>query len=151
MQDGMSFCPACGAQVGAAAPNAQHNASYNPQQAPASDAEANKGMAIIAYILFFVPLIAGAHKTSPFVKYHANQGTILFLTALAMGVVLNIVLAILGAIFLATFAFGLLGVFTAIFSLLYIFPVVLLVLGIVNAAGGKMKPLPVIGKFNIIK
>ena len=31
-------------------------------------------MAIIAYILFFVPLLTGDRKKSPFVKFHTNQG-----------------------------------------------------------------------------
>jgi len=118
----------------------------------ANDAEANKGMAVIAYILFFVPLIAGTHKTSPFVKYHTNQGTILFIFAVAWSIVLGILSAILTAIAVALYAFALLTIFSLLIGLLYLVPLVLVILGIVNAVGGKMKPLPLIGeRFTIIK
>ena len=116
-------------------------------------------MAVLAYILFFVPLIAGAHKTSPFVKFHTNQGTVLWIASLIFGVVYGIVTAILGAIFISTATtlsglgagIGIYGVITTILSLLWIVPAVLAIMGIVNAVTGKTKPLPLIGKFTIIK
>ncbi len=37
-------------------------------QADIQDAQENKTMAILAYILFFIPLLTGAHKTSAFAK-----------------------------------------------------------------------------------
>jgi len=132
-----------------------------PAQAapPANDAEANKGMAILAYILFFVPLIAGAHKTSPFVKFHTNQGTVLFIFSVVFGILEGILTAILSAIFISTATtltglgagLGMYGILTTILSLLWFIPLILVILGIVNAATGKTKPLPVIGKFTIIK
>ena len=131
-----------------------------PAQAapPANDAEANKGMAILAYILFFVPLIAGAHKNSPFVKFHTNQGTVLFIASAIYGVLEMIVSAVLGAIFLSATTLsglgaglGVYGILTTILGILWLIPLVLVIMGIVNAATGKTKPLPVIGKFTIIK
>ncbi len=41
------------------------------------DVEKNKAMAILAYIIFFIPLLAA--KESKFAMYHANQGLNLFL------------------------------------------------------------------------
>ncbi|MCL2882342.1 MAG: zinc ribbon domain-containing protein [Coriobacteriia bacterium] len=155
--DGTPTCPTCGAPMaGAPAPNYAPPAQAAP---PANDAEANKGMAVLAYILFFVPLIAGAHKTSPFVKFHTNQGTVLWIASLIFGVVYGIVTAILGAIFISTATtlsglgagIGIYGVITTILSLLWIVPAVLAIMGIVNAVTGKTKPLPLIGKFTIIK
>lgn len=98
-----------------------------------SDVQNNKGMAIIAYILFFVPLIAAPN--SPFAKYHANQGLTLFLTCFALNIVLSFI-PILGWILLP-------------FANLAC--VVLAVVGIVSAAQGGAKPLPVIGKYTLIK
>ncbi len=98
-----------------------------------SDIEANKGMAIVAYILFFVPLIAA--KNSPFAMYHANQGLTLFLAF----AICNVVLGILPFI----------GWF--LLPLVNLALVVLMVLGIVNAAQGQAKPLPVIGAYTLIK
>ena len=125
------------------------------QQPPANDAEANKLMAVLAYILFFIPLITGDHKKSPFVKFHTNQGTILFGLSFAYGIVSSILRAVIkvrtGSIFGYTYSYtpgwlnfilwiGNLGIFA------------LCVYGIINAATGKTKPLPVIGdKITIIK
>jgi uncharacterized membrane protein len=108
-------------------------------------------MSILAYILFFVPLIAGAHKTSETVKFHTNQGTVLFIATLIWGVAYSILTAILTAIFLAIGAWGLLAVLLTILGILWLAPAVLVVLGIVNAATDKLRPLPVIGKITIIK
>jgi uncharacterized membrane protein len=105
----------------------------------ADDAEKNKVFGILAYIIFFIPLIAA--KDSPFAKYHANQGLALFLTM----IVSLTVLTILEFIPFVGFVFGLLHV------LVYLGFMVLAVLGIVNAAAGKCVPLPVIGGIKLIK
>ncbi len=99
-----------------------------------SDVEQNKVMAILAYILFFVPLLAA--KESRFAMYHANQGLILFLTALIINVV-GTIIPIIG--WLIIMPLGNLAV------------LIWAILGIIKAAGGKMAPLPLIGKFNLIK
>jgi uncharacterized membrane protein len=155
MQDEAKSCPFCEAQAGAASARQAQAQPYG-QQAPANDADANKTMAILSYIIFFIPLLAGAHKTSPFVKHHANQGTALFLFALAWGIVNAILLAILGAILInpATWysgSWGAYGLVTTILGLLWLVPAALCIYGIINAATGKQKSLPVIGKISIIK
>ncbi|MFC5404814.1 DUF4870 domain-containing protein [Cohnella soli] len=106
----------------------QHSPSFDP-----SDVQTNKGMAILAYILFFVPLIAAPN--SPFAKYHANQGLTLFLTCVALNIVLGFI-PFLGWVLLP---FANLGCF------------VLLIIGILSAAQGGAKPLPIIGKYTLIK
>jgi uncharacterized membrane protein len=156
IQDGLKFCPSCGKETGAASQQARPQYQQPAYQAPESDAGTNKVMAILSYIIFFIPLLAGAHKNSPFVRYHANQGTILFLFCLAWSIVSGILTAILGAILISPATWyggnwGAYGVITAILNLFWIVPTVLCVLGIVNAATGQTKPLPVIGKFTIIK
>ena len=65
LQTGIKFCPVCGTPID------------QMQQTQANDAEQNKMMAILSYIIFFIPLITGDHKKSPFVKFHVNQGTLL--------------------------------------------------------------------------
>jgi uncharacterized membrane protein len=120
---------------------------------PSNDAEANKGMAVLAYILFFVPLLAGTYKTSPFVKYHTNQGTILAIFAVALVIAENILLAILRVILLDVFyIWGAYSMLSLILNILWLAPTALCIIGIVNAVGGKTQPLPVIGdKFTILK
>jgi len=98
-----------------------------------ADVEKNKGMAIVAYIIFFIPLLAA--KDSPFAMYHANQGLTLFLAAVAVNIVFTII-PIIGWILLP-------------FANLAI--VVLAILGIINAANGTTKPLPLIGSITLLK
>jgi uncharacterized membrane protein len=107
-------------------------------QPESSDAEKNKMMAIIGYILpilFFIPLINEASKNSPFAKFHANQQLVLLIAAIAVDIVGSVI--------------PLLGWFI-ILPIGSVVVVVLAILGIVNAAKGEMKPLPMIGGFKII-
>ncbi|UJF35877.1 DUF4870 domain-containing protein [Paenibacillus hexagrammi] len=98
-----------------------------------SDIQNNKVMAIVAYILFFVPLLAA--RESKFAMYHANQGLTLFIVCVAANFILGII-PIIGWILLPI-------------ANLIIF--VLAILGIVAAAQGQAKPLPIIGSFTLLK
>lgn len=88
----------------------------------------NVGMAIIAYLIFFVPLLTEA-KQDPFVIFHVKQGLALFLYWVGMAVLSMI--PILGIIVLIGYPVGL----------------VLLIIGFINASQGKEKELPLIGQF----
>jgi uncharacterized membrane protein len=158
VQDGAGFCPTCGEQIGAASAQPSGYAPPAPFGAPAQtadqDAQNNKGIAIVAYLLFFVPLLMGAHKTSPFVKFHTNQGTILIIFAVAWNIACWIVSSILSTLLFSVLLFsgwGLFGILSTIFTLLGFVPAVFAVLGIINAATGKTVPLPIIGNFTIIR
>lgn len=99
----------------------------------------NTGMAIVAYILFFVPLLTDA-KNDPFVKFHVKQGLVVFL----LGVVVSIFNRLLPS-------FWGLGIITRMLllmvDLLSLGVFILVVIGIVNASRGEEKPLPLVGKF----
>ena len=102
-----------------------------------NDVNDNKAMAIIGYIipiLFFIPLVTDA-KNSPFAKFHANQQLILLIAAIAVNVV--------GAMipFIGWFLILPLGSIAII---------VFAIMGVINAAKGEMKALPLIGEFKII-
>lgn len=108
-----------------------------PQASP-EDAEKNKVMAIVGYIiplLFFIPLVTEEGKKSPFAKFHANQQLNLLLAV----VIVNIVGGIIP--FLGWFIILPLGT---------IFLIVIAIMGIMNAAKGVMKELPLIGGFKLI-
>ncbi len=92
---------------------------------------------VLAYIgiLFIVPLAAG--KTE-FSRYHANQGLVLFIA--------DVIVGIISAIFAFIPIIGWL-----ISLVLSIAILVFMIIGIVHAAQGEMKPLPVIGGIKIIK
>ncbi|MGP1421887.1 MAG: DUF4870 domain-containing protein [Tannerella sp.] len=110
----------------------QENFTADPQ-----DVQANKVMAILAYfgILVLVPLFAA--KESPFARFHANQGLILCI--------------IWFVILLASMVLTFVSPFFGIISLLNIVILVFAIIGIINAAKGEMKELPLVGKFRIIK
>lgn len=102
------------------------------------DAENNKAMAIVGYILpilFFIPLVTDA-KNSVFAKFHANQQLNLLLACIAVNVV-GTIIPVLGW-------FIILPIGTIIL-------IVLAIIGIINAAKGEIKKLPIIGGFELIK
>ena len=112
------------------------------------DVEQNKAMAILAYFIFFLPLIAA--KDIKYARYHANQGLILLIAYVALAIVQSIITgALLAALYYG--GWGMLGLISLIFTLAFIGLSVLGILGIVNAAQGKMKPMPLIGRITLIK
>ena len=154
--DGVRFCPSCGTEIGTApaekTTQAEQNTGYAPSSVPGApkhadtrDAQDNRTMAILAYILFFIPLLTGVYKTSPFAKFHTNQGTVLFIAALIWSIAYSILSSILVFIpiigWLLMLALSLTG---------FVFPV-FCIIGIINAANGVIKPLPLMGNFEIIK
>jgi len=111
-------------------------------------------MAILAYILFFIPLLTGAHKSSPFVKYHTNQGTVLCIATVAYSIVSAILRAVVRVpvtVWGIPAGYHTPVWFSTILTLLSIPFLVLCILGIINAVNGKTQPLPVIGGITIIK
>jgi len=102
------------------------------------DVQDNKIYAILAYFgpLFLVPLLAA--KNSPFAKFHTNQGIILFILWLAVWILSLIVIAISWRLYI-------------IIQILYLGITVLAIIGIINAAKGEEKELPLIGQFKILK
>ena len=165
LNEGVKFCPSCGTNNEAApevAPAPEAPVYQQPQQpvqqgyqppvvpgAPVmndiQDAEQNKTMGILSYILFFIPLLTGDAQKSPFVKFHANQGTVLWIASIAYSIAVSIVsiplafIPVIGAILV---------------TILWIVPIafaVLGIMGIMNAVNGRCKPLPILGGFTLIK
>lgn len=89
----------------------------------------NIGMAIVANIIFFIPLLTDA-KNDPFVKFHVKQGLVLFISWIISGIVG--IIPIIGWILAPLMSLALL---------------ILLIIGILNAAKGEQKELPIIGKY----
>lgn len=130
--DNTFTCPNCGAS-NVSVEGQDYTAQFDP-----NDIQQNKVMAILAYIgiLFLIPLLAAPQ--SQFARFHANQGLVLFIVDIILGVVVRICLFI-----------PIVGLIISSVVGLCIF--LLMVLGIVNAASGKGKELPLIGKIRIIK
>lgn len=86
-------------------------------------------MAILSYfgLLFLIPMLVV--KDDSFVQFHAKQGLVLFLFEAAT------------AIFAAVPILGWLGA-----PILYIFWIVLSIIGIINVVNNKKEQLPIIGQ-----
>jgi len=110
-----------------------------------NDIEQNKVMAILAYlgILVLVPILAAPQ--SKFARYHANQGLVLAIGMIAWGIIYGILTSIFTLI---SIWLGIL--FSWLLGLVWIPSAVLAILGIINAANGKAKELPILGKFKIL-
>lgn len=148
---GANNCPNCGAPAGNTQQNTQNaqdfvnnimNTADTTSQFDPQDINDNKGMSVLAYIgiLFLIPLLACPN--SRFARYHTNQGLVLFLLEVAIGVVTGI----FGIIPIAGLIIG--GLISAVGG---IFTLVLMILGIINAAQGQAKELPLIGKITLLK
>lgn len=104
---------------------------------------------ILSYIgiLWLIPLLV--EKNDKVVRFHVNQGIVLFI----FDIIGSIAVGILSAIFVFIPVISFLGVVIA--SLFGILCFVLMIIGIVNAANKSEKPLPIIywqiSNFKIIK
>lgn len=153
IDDNAAVCPSCGAQQNTAADTI--NAAFSAvnsmgedftSQFDRNDIEQNKIIAILSYIfiLFLVPLLAA--PTSRFARFHANQGLVLFICELVIGFVATIAMIILAFVPIVG------GIINwCISGVLMIVFLIFMVLGIINAANGTAKELPVIGKIKILK
>jgi uncharacterized membrane protein len=118
------------------------------------DVKTHKGMAILAYIVFLIPLVAA--PGSKFARYHANQGLLLFIllvvacvcvALLQLGkVVSGLVLAKI-PILDWFFSCGM----SLLQPALLIGWVALMIVGIMHAVNGETKPLPGVGHWTLIK
>lgn len=109
-----------------------------------------KTLALESYLgLLVLAPIFGA-KQSSFVRYHANQGLVLFLTSLALWILMTINSSIMIALYSSgiRIVFSILGILLTLASIGLF---VLAIIGIVNAVKCRMKELPLIGKFKILK
>ena len=178
LPDDAKFCNACGAPIGAAAAdNAQAGTAQTPPVQgqnsagkPGSDFDfskkpddrtgdfdpadvaANKGLSVLSYlgILFFIPLVA--KPDSKYCKFHSNQGLVLLILEIALGIVRAILNAVISTVFVR--AFHVFWVASAVSGVLNLAVAAvtlgLMIYGIVNAATGKAKELPVIGQFHLL-
>ena len=143
VEENIRFCTNCGAPIESPVQQNQpvdlsekfnelNNTADTTSEYDAQDIEKNKVMALLAYIIFLIPLLAA--KDSKFARFHTNQGLVLFIGAILSSVIT--VIPIIGWIIAPIAGLAI---------------TVLAIIGIVNAIGGKAKELPIIGKFKILK
>lgn len=101
----------------------------NPQMLAPPQKEESNLIAILSYfsLLFLIPMLVV--KDDPFVQFHAKQGLVLFIFEAAT------------AIFMAIPIIGWFGA-----PVLYIFWLILSIIGIINVVRNKKERLPLIGQ-----
>lgn len=137
-----------------------------------ADIELNNRLSCLAYlglIPWLIPMLLV--KKSRFAKYHANQGLVLLILNLISGVILGVIKLIAGLISSGIVAlcmkiamklafFATVGtIFSVIISIITWILITLVslavlfltVVGIIYAAKGRAKELPLIGRFKLIK
>ena len=92
------------------------------------EVDSNRAFAILAYIgpLIIIPLLIAKHD--PFVRFHIKQGLLIFIGEIATWLIAGMLFP----------SFSLIRIFN-------IFLFVLAIVGIIRAATGEMKELPLIG------
>lgn len=161
LPDDTKFCPSCGKET---SNNEQKSQAADYQKKvedavqgfmntpdetdcyDANDISNNKVLAVLAYlgILIIVPLIAAPQ--SKFAKFHVNQGLVLLIASIIVNIATGILSTI--AFFIAEIIGALVGLVSGVVGLvIFIFTII----GIVNAAQGKAKELPLIGKIRLFK
>lgn len=172
IKDEAAFCPYCGAktteeatkekatdenEAGKAAENAGNedfaakisklnDTKDTTAEFEKEDIDDNKGMSILAYISWLVLIPIFAAKKSKYAQFHANQGLILAIIDTAYWIINGVITGILMVV--SPIASAIVGGIMGLCGLVFL---VLVILGIVNAASGKAKELPVIGKYKILK
>lgn len=192
INDGVRFCPGCGAaaEVAAApqpvaagavqqpaAPSAQPvqqpvQPSYQQPVQPNAfqklndtaditgecdpqDIVNNKIMAVLSYFgpLFLIPWFAAPQ--SKFARFHAKQGMLLCIVAVAYSIISAILCAVIKVDYkLWGYSTGVKVTPGWLFTILWLISIpicILAIIGIVNAVQGKAKELPILGKLKIGK
>lgn len=137
----MAYCMKCGAQLQEGAAFCSHCGA--PVMGAAKSNSDDKIMAILSYfgLLVLIPIFAA--KNSAFARFHANQGLILLIVEAAWGIVQKICSSILLLI-----GMPLLSALLQIVNLGFL---ILAIMGIVYAAKGEERELPIIGQFRLLK
>ena len=121
--------------------NEFNNTADTTDQYDQNDIQQYKVLAIFAYISWLVLIPIFAAKDSKFARFHANQGLVLAIAEIVCWVALGILgrLPLIGWLF---------SVIEGVFSLVCL---IFALIGIVNAANGRAKELPIVGKFTLLK
>jgi uncharacterized membrane protein len=114
---------------------------YNNGNNSSSQQDNTMIFAILSYIsiLFIVGMIADPQNQK--LKFHTNQGLVLFITEVILGIASGIISI-----------FPLINILSPLFGFaIWAVSVILSVIGIINASKGEEKQLPIIGKYTLYK
>lgn len=140
IKDGMCFCSVCEAGQDRSKSGTGASAQFD-----SADIADNKVMAALSYLGLLVLIPIFAARNSRFARFHANQGLVLLLMTAAYYIVSSILVSV------TLMFFWWLSFLVRIIRLAGLAIPVLAIYGIINAAKGQAKKLPVIGKMRLLK
>jgi uncharacterized membrane protein len=94
----------------------------------------NKTLSIVSYITIFgwlISFIVGKEKANGLLRYHLKQSLGLIIFSIILSVILRILISVTQM---------------GVFNILGVLPLILIIIGAINAANEVEKPLPLIGK-----
>ena len=156
--DGTSYCPECGTplendytqQGRSYFQDAVGHKSYtNPEESPYTpeDIQQNRIWARLSYLGILVVFPLFLRKQSPYTRFHANQGLVLFIIECIYAFILRILTwlgnshLLLSGFLLAASSLDILQIIFFCFS----------VMGIIQICCSQAKPLPLIGRIHILR
>lgn len=125
LSDDVKFCPNCGTS---------RKSKKESLEITEDDIKEHKNLAILCYLGIFMLIPFLTKPNSGFIKYHSNQGLLLL--------ILSIVSSFITIIPILGWILGLIGLIVSF---------VFFIMGIINVVKGRVKPLPLIGKYKLIK
>ena len=148
------FCPKCGtpteetdnilSPLEGSMKKIMNDGKDETEMYDSKDINDNRIMGGLAYFLFFLPLVACPN--SKYGRFHANQGLILLIAGILLGVIDAILTNVIVAV-----SWRLWFVVPFIGFVLWVPLFIIGIVGLINGFTGKAKALPVIGKYRIIK
>lgn len=119
----------------------QQQQNQNWQQPAPPQGDNGKTIAILSYctlIGFIIAIVMHSSNKTRLGAYHLRQALGLIIFSIGFGIVMGIVIGILAFI-----TFGL-AIFLA--PITWLFVIIMMIIGIINASNEKETPLPIIGK-----
>ncbi len=153
------FCEYCGSSISEKAEVCTNCGKYTSlhkeKSAPKVEIKDTKIFNVLSYlgILWIIGMLSD-HKNDKDVRFHIGQGMLVTILYVAVGIINNLIIA---NVFVTKVTYWYytykttsgLGYF--LMWILWLVPAVLSVIGIINAAKGESKELPVIGKYAFYK
>ncbi|MEF2920529.1 MAG: hypothetical protein U0O22_08720 [Acutalibacteraceae bacterium] len=137
------------------------NTSFCQDRIESKDVQDNRLLCILSYLGIFMLIPFFVRRDSRYVRFHCNQGLVLFIFSIILSIAKGIINGIIGSIFAqkATFLwfsftttnpFG--SFLQSIVNIVFAIPVItLIVVGIYNTIKGRVNELPIIGRIRLIK
>ena len=124
------------------------------------EVESGKGMAVLAYIIALIPFFA--EKNNKYVRFHAVQGMNILIIAVGYSIIAGIISSVVTSALTSgcwsywytsagSCNWGLAGLISTILWIPTMIIGIIDIIGLIYAATGKAKEVPILGKVRIIK